>query len=76
MLDTENLKIAAQGLPDFSRMGIKSPDEVVKSMSNSGLPQGGGKVIDKQTALKFYQAAGNDPNKARDFATQNGWKVQ
>jgi hypothetical protein len=41
----------------------------------AALPQGGGKVIDKDTAMKFYQAAGNDPAKAKQLAIQNGWKV-
>jgi hypothetical protein len=40
------------------------------------LPQGAGKVIDKATAQQFYEAAGRDPNKARDLAIQSGWKVQ
>lgn len=39
------------------------------------LPQGSGKAIDKATAMQFYQAAGNDPNKARQLAIQNGWQV-
>lgn len=48
----------------------------LKQNANGGLPQGGGKVIDKATAMQFYRAAGNDPNKARQLAAQNGWKVQ
>ena len=72
----QNLTIAASRLPDFSRMGIQSPDDVVKSMSSGGLPQGAGKMIDKATALQFYKAAGNDPVKAQKLATDNGWKVQ
>lgn len=40
------------------------------------LPDGGGKLIDKATAMQFYKAAGNDPNKARQLALQNHWKVQ
>jgi len=40
------------------------------------LPQGGGKAIDAQTAAKFYEAAGNDPEKARQLAAQNGWTVK
>jgi hypothetical protein len=42
----------------------------------SQLPQGAGKVIDKATAQQFYESAGRDPNKARQLAIQNGWKVQ
>jgi hypothetical protein len=39
------------------------------------LPKGNGKAIDKATAQQFYQAAGNDPDKARQLAIQNGWQV-
>ena len=42
----------------------------------SGLPEGAGKVIDKATAQQFYRQAGNDPDKARQLAIQNGWKLQ
>jgi len=45
-------------------------------MATSGLPDGGGKVIDRATAQKFYEAAGRDPDKARDLAKANHWKVQ
>jgi hypothetical protein len=41
----------------------------------AALPKGNGQAIDKATAMQFYQAAGNDPDKARQLATQNGWKV-
>jgi hypothetical protein len=41
----------------------------------TALPQGGGKVIDKNTAMQFYQAAGNDPDKARTLALKNGWQI-
>jgi len=40
------------------------------------LPNGNGRVIDKATAMQFYEAAGRDPQKAQQLATQNGWKVQ
>ncbi len=40
------------------------------------LPQGAGKVIDKDTAQKFYEAAGGDKEKARTLAQQSGWKLQ
>lgn len=33
-----------------------------------------GKPIDPQTAVKFYQQAGGDPNKARDLARQAGYQ--
>lgn len=42
----------------------------------ASLPNGGGKVIDKATAKQFYDAAGHDPDKARQLAIQNGWKIQ
>jgi hypothetical protein len=38
------------------------------------LPNGGGKTIDPATAQQFYQAAGNDPVKARALAQRSGWK--
>jgi len=41
----------------------------------AALPQGGGKVLDKATAQQFYQAAGNDPDKARALAAKNGWQI-
>lgn len=47
-----------------------------KSRGTTDLPQGGGKVLDKDTAMKFYQAAGSDPAKARDMAKKAGWVVQ
>jgi len=49
-----------------------------RSMRQTGpsLPQGGGKVIDTATAQQFYQAAGNDPAKARQMAADAGWKIQ
>lgn len=40
------------------------------------LPTGKGKVIDKATARRFYQAAGGDPVKAQKMAESAGWKVQ
>lgn len=43
---------------------------------SGGLPQGAGKAIDPATAKRFYDAAGGDPAKARQMATQAGWKVQ
>jgi hypothetical protein len=42
----------------------------------SSLPKGNGQLIDKATAAKFYEAAGKDPAKARQMATDAGWKVQ
>jgi len=44
--------------------------------SHASLPNGGGKLIDKATAEKFYEAAGRDRAKAEALAIQNGWKVQ
>jgi hypothetical protein len=44
--------------------------------SSTALPKGSGQVIDKATAQQYYDAAGNDPAKARQLAVQNGWKVQ
>ncbi len=40
----------------------------------SALPDGGGKQIDKATAMKFYEAAGKDPAKAMELAKKNNWK--
>lgn len=39
------------------------------------LPQGNGRALDQGTAQLFYNAAGKDPVKARQLATQNGWKT-
>jgi len=47
-----------------------------KPALTGALPNGNGRVIDKATAMQFYEAAGRDPQKAQQLATQNGWKVQ
>lgn len=60
----------------FDKRGVAAPNVQPNAATSGTLPQGGGKVIDKDTAKKFYQAAGNDPAKARTLAQQNGWKVQ
>lgn len=39
------------------------------------LPQGNGRVIDAPNAQIFLQAAGGDPNKARELAKQYGWRT-
>lgn len=58
------------------RLGGAQGGGQTQSGAPSALPQGGGKVIDKATAQQFYQQAGNDPDKARQLAIQNGWKLQ
>ncbi len=45
-----------------------------KPALTGALPNGNGRQIDKATAQQFYQAVGGDPAKARQLATQNGWK--
>jgi hypothetical protein len=46
------------------------------AQGGKSLPTGNGKMIDKATAMQFYQAAGNDPRKAEALATQKGWRVR
>lgn len=59
---------------DNSSKGISAVDKTVGNKPQ--LPAGNGKLIDKATAQKFYDAAGKDPDKARALAIQNNWKVQ
>ena len=59
----------------FQPVDTSSPPSLLGSTSTQ-LPSGNGKTIDKATARQFYEAAGNDPDKARQLAIQNGWKVQ
>ena len=58
------------------RLGGAQGGGQTQSGAPSTLPQGAGKVIDKATAQQFYREAGNDPDKARQLAVQNGWKLQ
>lgn len=61
---------------DFSKTGQGSAAPNKSATGNATkLPQGGGRVIDRDTAMRFYQTAGNDPAKAKQLAIQNGWKV-
>jgi hypothetical protein len=62
--------------PNEPNYGAKAPGNAAPNAPQAGaLPQGGGKVLDKATAQQFYQAAGNDPDKARALATKNGWQI-
>ena len=58
------------------RQALTKIDQGTPGSPQGVLPQGGGKVIDPETAKVFYRAAGSDPAKARKLATDNGWKVQ
>ena len=49
---------------------FKPVDMSGPSACTSQLPSGNGKTIDKATARQFYEAAGNDPNKARQLADE------
>jgi uncharacterized membrane protein len=60
----------------YSPAPARGPVQPLQGGQAGALPQGGGKLIDKATVQQFYQAAGNDPVKARALAVQNGWKVQ
>lgn len=44
---------------------------------DAAFPHGGGKALSPNdpVAMKFFQAAGGDPNKAQQLAEQHGWKV-
>jgi hypothetical protein len=55
--------------PNYGAQGATAPVNV------ASLPRGNGRTIDRATAQQFYQAAGNDPDKARQLATQSGWQV-
>jgi hypothetical protein len=61
--------------PNYSATGGATPTGGAANSNAPKLPQGAGKTIDKDTAMQFYQAAGNDPAKAKQLAIQNGWKV-
>jgi hypothetical protein len=54
----------------------QAPTNKTQATGAGNLPQGAGKMIDKATAQKFYDAAGRDPKKAQALAEQNGWRVQ
>lgn len=41
----------------------------------TGLPDGAGKTLDRETALKFYRAAGGDPARARQLAQDHNWNT-
>jgi hypothetical protein len=62
---------------DHPEFGVKvTPASPVPDHQTSEvkLPDGGGKKLtDKDIALKFYQAAGNDPKKAMELAHQHNW---
>jgi len=70
--------IPANQMPVMDREGnVTTLDQVKQPTAGAAsLPKGSGQLIDKATALQFYKAAGNDPVKARQLATQNNWKVQ
>lgn len=75
--NNDKQRFGGQMRPRSMRMGnIGAPTSSQAPAASGPLPQGAGKVIDQATALQFYKAAGNDPAKARQLATQNGWKVQ
>ncbi len=66
---------------DKQRFGGKMRPRSMRGAENApNLPQGGGKAIDKETAMRFYQAAGGDPatraERSRKLATDNGWKLE
>jgi hypothetical protein len=52
------------------------PGGVLPRQAGAPLPAGGGRVMDKATAQKFYDAARGDPAKARALAAQYNWKLQ
>jgi hypothetical protein len=64
------------GKPLDRKLSPESQAVLDRYSGGGALPQGGGKVIDKATVQQFYQAAGNDPAKARKMATDAGWKLQ
>ena len=79
IFDQAQQDLQATDDPKEHRRVVAKVRQSLTQVDNGGpaqLPQGGGKVIDPTTAQQFYQAAGGDPNKARQLATQNGWKVQ
>jgi hypothetical protein len=80
LLDDARQKLVDAESPEEQRQIIadthKKLSQIDSGSSQTALPPGNGKFIDKATAQQFYQAAGNDPNKARQLAIQNGWKVQ
>jgi len=80
LLDDARQKLVDAESPEEQRQIItdthKKLSQIDSGSSQTALPSGNGKFIDKATAQQFYRAAGNDPNKARQLALQNGWKVQ
>ncbi len=60
---------------DKQRFGGKMRSRQMRG-AEAALPKGGGAVIDKATAMKFYEAAGRDPEKANKLALENGWKTE
>ena len=77
-MDGATLKSAMGSEVNYVRDKAMDPNEGTNSRSAAvgALPAGRGQLIGKATAMKFYQAAGRDPDKARQLAIQNGWKVQ
>lgn len=77
---TDTLPAAAQKLKNLQTFLDNSESAHLTynrgQLPGGALPRGNGRVIDKATAMQFYNAAGGDPNKARVLATQSGWKVQ
>jgi hypothetical protein len=77
-----NARVQKMGHAYESTMGkpfarqLSPESKAVLDRYSGKLPDGDGKVIDKETARQFYDAAGGDPVKARALAQQNHWKVQ
>lgn len=69
--DDEKIRAMKQLAPQ--QLGEDANSAVSASLPKPPQP---GSVIDPDTAKAYFQASGSDPAKARQMATQAGWKVQ
>jgi hypothetical protein len=87
-MDADMLQGAMAGVSDASNRNLDQtykqrfgenaarPGSAASAAAPAPLPNGGGKLIDKATAKRFYDAAGGDPAKTRALIKQNNWTLQ
>lgn len=72
---TGNMQVEYSGDPDAVNSYVEKFNKSKSAATSAAaLPKGSGASLTPDVAQKFLQAAGGDKAKARELATQSGWK--
>lgn len=70
------IKNVKEAFPQVKAIEDAQAKASAKSAGSAKMPPGNGMVLDTNNAQLFLKAAGGDKVKARQLATQSGWKLQ